>query len=187
VDPPLPTVPTMRVVPALDVVPRPWRAESSADRRTWLALATIAVLAVLLRLFVSFVLHPTCDPVPELREEGCFIPGADTYYYSEQGRLLADGHLFVTPNEVLAGVPDDELGPGAQHPPLFPVVLGVASAVGLDTQDDHRGVTAFLGGIGVLLLGLVGWRIAGRRAALLAAGLAAVAPQLWLNDDVAMS
>jgi hypothetical protein len=51
----------------------------------------------------------------------------------------------------------------------------------------HRLASCFLGAGGVVLVGMVARRIAGPRAMLLAAFLAAVYPMLWINDGMLVS
>jgi 4-amino-4-deoxy-L-arabinose transferase-like glycosyltransferase len=62
----------------------------------------------------------------------------------------------------------------AFHPPLFPALLAIASAVGLDTYTAHQIVGCALGAAGLPVMALVGRRIAGERAGLAAAAIGAV-------------
>jgi 4-amino-4-deoxy-L-arabinose transferase-like glycosyltransferase len=50
-----------------------------------------------------------------------------------------------------------------------------------------RFTMAALGSAVVALIGLLGWRISGERIGLIAAGLAALYPNLWMNDGLLMS
>ena len=103
----------------------------------------------------------------------------DGLYYHYGANLLADGHGFVNP------VVSELLGvdyPAADHPPLYLVYLSLFSLVGLDTVTDHLMASAALGVGSVLVAGLVGRRIGGDRLGLLAAGLVAVAPNVWRFD-----
>jgi hypothetical protein len=65
----------------------------------------------------------------------------------------------------------------------------VARAASIDESavTAHRLASGLAGVGGVVLLGLVGRRLAGDRAGLLAAGLAAVYPLLWINDAMVLS
>lgn len=65
----------------------------------------------------------------------------------------------------------------------------VARAASIDESavTAHRLASGVAGVAGVLLLGLVGRRLAGDRAGLVAAGLAAVYPLLWINDAMVLS
>ena len=110
-------------------------------------------------------------------------PSAATYYYHRGANLLADGEGFVHPYAYDKGVRI----PGADHPPGYILVLAVPSLVGLDTILAHQLVGSLLGTGTVLLLGLAGRRIAGDRAGLVAAGVGALYPALWLNDASLMS
>jgi 4-amino-4-deoxy-L-arabinose transferase-like glycosyltransferase len=101
----------------------------------------------------------------------------DSLWYSAQAVVVARGDGFTDP---FVG------GPSAEHGPLTPVLLAVVSWV------DHpvpwqRLVMTLLGVVTVGLIGLVGVRLGGRRTGLVAAGLAAVYPPLWINDSLVMS
>jgi hypothetical protein len=103
----------------------------------------------------------------------------DALTYHLLGRVLAAGEGYVRPRELL------ELGrsvPTAEFPPLHPFVLGLADLVGIDTPNGQRVVGALLGVVTVGLVGLLARRIAGDRAGLVAAGLAALSPVLIEHD-----
>jgi 4-amino-4-deoxy-L-arabinose transferase-like glycosyltransferase len=109
--------------------------------------------------------------------------GGDAYYYHQGANLLADGEGFIHPFAWDDGVRIA----GADHPPGYVVALAVPSLVGLDTIRAHQLTSCVIGAGTILLIGLVGRRIAGRRAGLIAAGFAAVYPNMWLNDGALMS
>ena len=68
------------------------------------------------------------------------------------------------------------------HPPLYTVFLAVPAKLGLSTPQEQRIFTALLGTGTVVLIGLLGRKLAGERAGLIAALIAAVYPALWVND-----
>ncbi len=72
--------------------------------------------------------------------------------------------------------------PTASHPPLYPLYLAVFVKFGLTTFSAQRAISCLLGTACVILLGLLGRRVAGERAGLLAAGLGAIYPQLFMVD-----
>ena len=61
------------------------------------------------------------------------------------------------------------------------------SKLGFDSPVDHRLASCLLGVAAVVLVGILARRVAGDRAGLIAAGLAAVYPQLWINDGMLIS
>ena len=75
----------------------------------------------------------------------------------------------------------------AEHPPLYSVVLAGPALVGLDSPDAQRLAGSVFGAVTIVALGLLGRRLAGDRAGLLAAGLAAVYPTLIAADGALMS
>jgi 4-amino-4-deoxy-L-arabinose transferase-like glycosyltransferase len=114
-------------------------------------------------------------------------PGGDQLFYLRQGQYLSDGYGFVFRNPMLGlGVTPGygELAPTAAHPPLYTAWLGVVG-LGPWSPDSHlpyRLATALLGAATIAVVGLAARRLAGERAGLIAAGLAAVYPNLWIND-----
>ena len=101
----------------------------------------------------------------------------DSYYYSLQAFDLAHGHLYREPFTTLAG---------AEHPPLTSTLMAAVSWMD-DVVRWQRLITVLCGIATVALIGLLGRAIAGRRAGLIAATLAAVYPNLWMNDGLVMS
>lgn len=141
------------------------------DRR-WL-YALLAICAVGLAIRVGYVMG--WRDVDEI--------AGDAYYYHHGANLLADGEGFVHPFLWDDGV----RAPGADHPPGYLVVLAVSSLLGFDGIRDHQIVSCLLGTGTVALVGVLGRRVAGARTGLIAAGFAAVYPNLWLNDGALMS
>jgi 4-amino-4-deoxy-L-arabinose transferase-like glycosyltransferase len=77
------------------------------------------------------------------------------------------------------------LGSG-EHPPLTAVVLLPVALVADDNETAMLMTMAFAGAAAVFLVGLLGRELAGPRAGLTAAGIAAVYPNLWVNDGLLM-
>src|SRR5262249_59089179 len=77
--------------------------------------------------------------------------------------------------------------PSAIHPPVFSLYLGVVSRLGADSALAHRIAACLAGAAAVGVIGLVGRRLAGDRAGLIAAVIAALFPYLWINDAVVLS
>jgi 4-amino-4-deoxy-L-arabinose transferase-like glycosyltransferase len=129
-------------------------------------LAAIAAGGLLVRLVYVLAL------TPHLRGLG------DATYYSKLANLLADGHGFVDPGNGTAT---------ALHPPLFPLLLAPFSWLGLDSYQGQRVVVCLIGVMTIVAVGLVARRLAGERAGLIAAGLAALSPVLVSADGAVMS
>lgn len=149
----------------------PGSQPDTRDRR-WL-FALLAICAVGLAIRVGYVMGwRDVDTID-----------GDPRYYHEGANLLADGEGFVHPFAWDEGV----RAPGADHPPGYVVILAVPSLVGLDSIRAHQLTSCVIGAGTVALIGLLARRVAGLRAGLLAAGFAAVYPNLWLNDGALMS
>lgn len=62
-----------------------------------------------------------------------------------------------------------------------------AAVIDLAAVNAHRLGSTLAGAVGVMLLGLVARRLGGDRAGLVAAGLGALYPLLWINDAMVLS
>jgi 4-amino-4-deoxy-L-arabinose transferase-like glycosyltransferase len=144
----------------------------TAVRRFVIALGVVVAGALVVR--IAYVLVG-------LRDDPL---GADPLYYSLQGHDLAHGRWFIEPFRFRL---DHVTEPSAFHPPLFSLYLGTVSRLGADSVLAHRIAACVAGAAGVGAIGFVGRRLAGNRAGLFAAGIAAVFPYFWLNDAVVLS
>ncbi len=123
----------------------------------------------------------------------------DQIYYNASANVLADGEGFTEPLWPVTH-PGEDPPPAADHPPLTTLVLAPVSFFverpplewiagdALDTNlREHRYAMAVLGTGVVVLIGLLGRRVRDDRVGLVAAGIAAVSPNLWVNDGLVMS
>jgi 4-amino-4-deoxy-L-arabinose transferase-like glycosyltransferase len=101
----------------------------------------------------------------------------DSVYYSGQARQLFEGTWF---REVFFD------RPGAEHGPLTSLLMSPLS-FGTDYHRWQRLVTVATGVLLVWVLGRFVTELAGRRAGLIAALVAAVYPNFWMNDGLVMS
>jgi 4-amino-4-deoxy-L-arabinose transferase-like glycosyltransferase len=72
--------------------------------------------------------------------------------------------------------------PTAHKPPLYPLLMGAASAVGLDGTRDHQLISVVLGTATIVVAALVARRLSGPRAGVLAAVIAAIYPIFLITD-----
>jgi 4-amino-4-deoxy-L-arabinose transferase-like glycosyltransferase len=79
------------------------------------------------------------------------------------------------------------VGASADNPPLYPLYLAGFSLVGLRSFHAHMIASIFLGTGAVFMIGLVGRKVAGARAGIIAALLGAVYANLWLYDALVLS
>jgi 4-amino-4-deoxy-L-arabinose transferase-like glycosyltransferase len=141
-------------------------------QRFWRILLLVVLGALVLR--VGYVLLAK-------RTEGVL---GDQIYYNDMANQLARGHGFTDPRDG---------SQQAEHPPLTSIVLAPTTWVAEEISPGGRHLLpqrltmAVIGAGVVLLLGLLGRSVAGDRAGLLAAGIAAVYPNLWINDALVMS
>lgn len=109
----------------------------------------------------------------------------DALWYSAQAHVIGRGHGFTSFT--------DHLVQTADHPPLTPLVLApISTVLGGETSPvtAQRLAMACLGAAVIVAIGFLGRRVGGRHGTsvgLLAAGLAAVDANLWMNDVIIMS
>ncbi len=105
--------------------------------------------------------------------------GGDPFYYHHQANMLADRIGYSEP---FRWVEQGLAVPSAIHPPLLSTWLAVGSTLGARTFLAHKTLTAVLSVAVVLVAALIARRLAGDRAAVIAAVLVAVYPNLWVID-----
>ncbi|MBC8364533.1 MAG: glycosyltransferase family 39 protein [Actinobacteria bacterium] len=159
-------------------------------------LCLIALAGLVLRLlYVLFIARGT--PLT-----------GDARYYHEAANLIADGLGFTEPYRYLHGgaqeylfvddpsliaatantaLPVGHIEPTAGHPPLWVLILGFSSLLGVTGVLGHQLVSACVGVAGIVLVGLLGREVGGERTGLMAGGFAAGYAFLWLNDGSIMS
>jgi 4-amino-4-deoxy-L-arabinose transferase-like glycosyltransferase len=103
--------------------------------------------------------------------------GGDGLEFHLLANQLADGDGYVQPLVVAPGHV-----PTADKPPLYPLLLAGPSLLGWDSLAVHRVLSCLMGSALVIGTGLLGRRLAGERAGLIAAGLAALYPLLVALD-----
>jgi 4-amino-4-deoxy-L-arabinose transferase-like glycosyltransferase len=123
----------------------------------------------------------------------------DEIFYSAEADYVAQGHGFNDPLAQFRN-PGQKAPPAADHPPLTVLVLTPVSWFldhpplswmihdPFDTHArEHRDTMVVLGTILVGLIGLLGRRVGGDTVGLVAAAIAAVSPNMWVNDGLVMS
>lgn len=136
------------------------------------ALAVVAGLGLVWRLAYIAVAK---RPVDVCGQERC----GDAVYYMAQAWRLAEAGSFDDPARLGT--------PAADHPPVTALLLTPAAVVRDQTVLGGRLTMAVVGTATVVVLALLARRLAGDTAGLVAAGLAAANPNLWINDALPMS
>jgi 4-amino-4-deoxy-L-arabinose transferase-like glycosyltransferase len=155
-------------------------------------LLAAVLLALVVRVgYVAGAKKGPCEIVPgKLIHTECAV-GDQTFYNGEANRL-AQGDGFVE-----WGIPGKHAPPAADHPPLTVVVLAPVAWISMhgpfswlhdpSNVTEERYYMALLGTLLVPLIGLLGRRVGGDRVGLIAAVVAALNPNLWINDGLIMS
>jgi 4-amino-4-deoxy-L-arabinose transferase-like glycosyltransferase len=148
------------------------------DRRFWRILLLIALAALAVRVgYVAFA--KTNEPIR-----------GDQLFYNAEANRLARGDGFLEPFDPQAlsrGEIREGTDPAADHPPLTVVVLAPVSFVTRQALTPQQLTMSVIGTAAVVVIGLLARRLAGDRAGWIAAGIAAVYPNLWVNDGLIMS
>jgi 4-amino-4-deoxy-L-arabinose transferase-like glycosyltransferase len=108
----------------------------------------------------------------------------DAFFYHESAKLLVDGRGWISPLELAQ---TGRVAEAADHPPLYILWLTIPTSVGLDTELAHVLWSAVAGTATVALTGLLGREVVGPRVGLIAAGMAAVYPNIWSHDGALMA
>ncbi len=105
------------------------------------------------------------------------VIGDAAIYHTEAG-FLVHGEGF---RRALSDVPT------AEHPPLHIVLLAAFDLLGAHSSAAQKALLGLVGTATVGVIGLLGRRVGGEPAGLIAAALAALYPMLWLPDAALMS
>lgn len=137
-----------------------WRPSRFAKR-----LAVIVAIALLWRLlYVQLEIKVTL-----LTDEEWYIAMARQMFTSQRFDNIFNGL------------------PTAQHGPLTSLLLAPFAWLFPHSIDGLRNVMPFVGAGSVTFLGLSAKEVGGERAGLIAAGLAAILPDLWIRDGLVVS
>ncbi len=147
-------------------------AERESDRRSFVrGLLLIGVAGLVIRLVVVAFASRA-------------LPFGDGFWYFIESRIIAEGRGYLAPGQfVFKGL---HLAT-AEHPPLFPALLAVTTFLSSGSVLALQLTTAFLSALGVIVMGLLGRAVAGARVGLVAAALAAIAPNIWGYNELLLS
>jgi 4-amino-4-deoxy-L-arabinose transferase-like glycosyltransferase len=109
-------------------------------------------------------------------------PGGDPGIYHATANLLVAGKWFINP---VAYYGQHRVVQTASWPPLFTLVLAVPIIFGFHSFFAARIWSCVIGAVAIVVCGLAGREIAGRRVGLVAALLLAVYPNIWMTSELA--
>ena len=112
------------------------------------------------------------------------VAGGDAYFYHNAANLLVAGHGYINPFLYYSGHGTVQT---ASFPPGFVFVLAVVASVGLKSFFAQRIWCCIVGAAAIVLCGLAGREIGGRKVGLIAAFLVAVYPNIWMSDELGLS
>jgi 4-amino-4-deoxy-L-arabinose transferase-like glycosyltransferase len=135
-------------------------------------LAGITIIALLVRI----AFHVAYSPAQ--------LPFSDGLWYHTQANFFVDGHGFIDP---FAYAFRGQTLQSAGHPPLFVFALAAVSFLGGTSVVAHQLTEIALDTLAVATIGLVAREVAGDRAGVIAACIAAVYPRLWATEGEVLS
>ena len=143
-----------------------------ASRRWHVQLLAISLVGLGLRIGYVFLYRRHAAPT------------GDAFFYHYQANLLVAGKWFINPYTFFYF---RHAVPAADHPPLWTLVLALASLVGIKSFFGQILWSCVIGSVAVWLVGLAGRQVTGPRTGLIAAGIAAFYPNFWINDGSLLS
>ena len=166
----------------------------------------LVIVAVAFGVRVAYVAIAKEGPCPVVLADGTRVGSSpskcvrgDELFYNAEANYVADGHGFKEPLSAFTH-PGEKPPPAADHPPLTVFVLTPVSWLSehpplswiikeplQDHVREHRYTMVLLGTLLVGLIGLLGRRVGGDTVGLVAAGIAALSPNIWVNDGLVMS
>ncbi len=132
------------------------------------------IMAIALGIRLAFVI---------IRQWDVQLGLGDAFWYHSQAKLVAEGKGWLDPFQWYWEHTRVE---GADHPPGFVLLLAGLYKIGVQEPHWQRVVMCFLGTVSIPVIGAVGRRIGGATVGLVAAFLAAVYPNIWINDGMLM-
>lgn len=137
----------------------------------WLTLISVGALVPPVIWILTRKLHTT--------------PSGDAWYFHWQASFIANGTgWFISPGAYLF---HHAVVQSALHPPFWVLVLALADKIGLTSYPAQLFAASVLGGAAVFMTGLAAREVAGERAALIGAGIAALYPNYWINYALGLS
>ncbi len=110
--------------------------------------------------------------------------GGDSFYYHYAARLLNEGKGFISPYDY---IDRHWTVQAAEHPPLYIVILGAATWMGLCSYTDHQVISCLIGTATIFVIGCTARKMLGNGPGLLAAVIVAIYPYFWFNDGTVLS
>lgn len=149
------------------------------ERRFRLVLAGLFAVGLLVRVVYALI----ADVPRGFGDDVWFNSVANGLVH---GRGFSDPFNSLKDGMVVFGSLDAPIAT-AFHPPLFPALLAIPSALGLESYTAHQLVGCVMGATAIPVIGLVGRRVDGERAGIAAAGIAAIFIPLVARDSLLLS
>jgi 4-amino-4-deoxy-L-arabinose transferase-like glycosyltransferase len=112
--------------------------------------------------------------------------GGDAYYFHQAANLLVEGKGFINPFYYYGHNLHQHIQT-ADWPPLFVWTLAMAAVVGFKSYFAQRIWCGIIGAAAVVVCGMAGREIGGRRVGILTALVVAIYPNIWMSDEPALS
>ncbi len=111
--------------------------------------------------------------------------GGDSFYYHYGANLLADRARASSSRTTTSSA--GWTVQAAEHPPLYIVLLGAESWIGLHTYPSTRSLTCIVDTATIFIIGYTARELFGKGAGIFAAVIVAIYPYFWFNDGGVLS
>jgi 4-amino-4-deoxy-L-arabinose transferase-like glycosyltransferase len=156
-----------------------------ATRRFGALLLLIAVLGLAGRVVYVLAVTRHQEYPPPIGQGTPPSRSFDEIYYVNGADAIVSGEGFKFAQ--LPGNPRALWEEQGEHPPITSALFVPSRALFDDGQTAMRLTVALAGGLLIVVVGLLGRELAGDRAGLMAAGIAALYPGLWVTDGLLLS
>jgi hypothetical protein len=147
---------------------------SDAASASWFYPSLIAVVFLGLIVRLGFAISVMSRSIP-----------GDALFFHTTAANIANGKGYSVATDY--GPVHLTLAPTAGHPPVFPTLLAFFDLLGFRSVDSQRIVLSVVASSGILVMGLLGRKVAGPVVGIAAAAIAAVDPLWFQSSGILMS
>ena len=151
-----------------------YKDASDSASQSWFGPSLIAVVFLGLIVRLGFAISVMSRSIP-----------GDAFYFHQTAANIADGKGYSTVTG--HGPLHLRLAATAGHPPVLPTLLAFFDLLGFRSVDSQRIVLSVVASLGILVIGLLGRKVAGPVVGVAAAAIAAVDPSWFQSSGILMS
>ena len=150
------------------------KGTSGSASESWFTPSLLCVVVVGLIVRLGFAISVMSRSIP-----------GDALFFHTTAANIADGKGYSTLEDY--GPLHLPLAPTAEHPPIFPTLLAFFDLLGFRSIDSQRIVVSVVASLGIVIMGLLGRKVAGPVVGVAAAAIVAVDPLWFQSSGILMS